>query len=351
MTTKEKQYYALLKEYVKLCNELIDDGLPYLVVVFSHELFRFLFPYDPYAKFTHRDPVNFMIKHLKKLIKVAKEFKTTVSAYDFDLNKYDTSHWEVDTVEKSTSNMYSELWKDFDLYTLTEESLRLIKGRIPEDVIKESVVGKKAMDMGCGSGRYSIAMAKLGAKEVYGVDVQSKSSLVARKWCKKNNIPVKFKEANFLKLPFKDETFDFIFSNGTLQASRSIEKGLKELHRVLKTGAQSFLYLLAAGGFHWNTRKEIRKVFKRIPLGYTKTVLRTIGMPSNRFIFCDTWYVPLETNTTKEQLEKMLDNIGFSYRKTISRNPFDLDKAIKERARGAGEMYGDGEHRYILRKL
>jgi hypothetical protein len=80
-------------------------------------------------------------------------------------------------------------------------------------------------------------------------------------------------------------------------------------------------------------------------------VLRAMGMPSNRFIFCDTWYVPVETHTTREELEKMLSENGFSYQKIISGNPFDLDKALEEDIPQAAAMWGEGEHRYMLERV
>jgi hypothetical protein len=77
-----------------------------------------------------------------------------------------------------------------------------------------------------------------------------------------------------------------------------------------------------------------------------------MGMPSNRFIFCDTWYVPVETHTTTDELHTMLEAAGLAYRKVPGRNAFDLDGAIDGGSiPGAREMWGDGEHRYMLRRV
>ena len=203
---------------------------------------------------------------------------------------------------------------------------------------------------GCGSGRYSIALARVGAMKVVGVDYDKESFHEGRRLVKKLKLPVKFRAANVLALPFKDNSFDFIFCNGVLHHTHSIQRGLKEMHRVLKPNGCAFLYLYAAGGAFWETRTAMRKLFKRIPIEYTERVLKMIGMPPNRFIFCDTWYVPVETLTRKADLERMLAAVDFRFEKIVSRNAFDLDAALKKGIRGAAEMWGDGEHRYILFK-
>jgi hypothetical protein len=85
-------------------------------------------------------------------------------------------------------------------------------------------------------------------------------------------------------------------------------------------------------------------------LKYTQAVLDIIGMPRNRFVFCDVWYVPIEKHTSTVELIKMLKAAGFQYEKIISENLFDLDRALAQGIKGAQEAWGDGEHRYLLAK-
>jgi SAM-dependent methyltransferase len=206
------------------------------------------------------------------------------------------------------------------------------------------------LDMGCGSGRYSIALARTGALKVVGVDFQAKAFHSARMWCQEYSQPVEFIAGDVLELPIGDQCFDFIFCNGVLHHTKSIRKGLEELARVLKPSGKAFLYIYAAGGIFWRTREVLRGLFKKIPITYTRMVLHTMGLPSNRFIFCDTWYVPVENYTTTTQLQSILEESGLTYKKFIGDSPFDLDKAIAAQIPGAEEMWGDGEHRYILEK-
>lgn len=343
----EAEYNDKLAKFEKKCYDLIDNGQPYLAVILCHELYRFTYPVEPYAGFIHDNPVVFMNGKIGQLLLLADHFSSVVNPYSFKLNN--TTQKE-EKLEKETSDLYSRLWKDFERTTLTEESVRLLKNRLPESLIKESIRNARVLDMGCGSGRYSIALATLGAKEVTGIDYQGKAFSAAEKYCEKNTIPVTFREANVLDLPFEDESFDFVLCNGVLHHTSSIEQGVNELYRVLKKDRKAFLYIYGSGGIFWTTRNILRKVFKRIPLDYTKEILNTIGMPKNRFIFCDTWYVPVEKHTKKKDLEIMLKKIGFGFEKVISRNDFDIDYALEKRIPMAKEMWGEGDNRYILTK-
>ncbi len=352
MSPEEKNYYQLLEKFQHQCQELIDEGFPYLVVILCHELYRFMYPVEPYAKFSHDNPVQFATEHIRKLSDLAVGFPKTVVPYSLpSMADLDDDILRTGDLKRSTSNLYSELWRGFDGETLAEESVTLLERRMERQIIETGIVGKEVLDMGCGSGRYSIALAKVGAKRVFGVDVQAKSFAAADRYARSQGLPVEFREENVLQLNFKDESFDFVFCNGVLHHTSSIEQGLREIKRVLRRSGRAFLYLYGAGGIFWNTRSILRKIFQKIPFPYTKSVLNLIGTPSNRFIFCDTWYVPVEVHTSKARLHTMLAEEGFSFRKLVGTGPFDLDTAIERGIPHAREMWGDGEHRYLLERL
>ena len=67
LTDLEAAYYADLERFVELCHSLTAAGQRYMTVLLCHELYRFLYPSDPYAGFTHRDPVPFLTAHLEPL--------------------------------------------------------------------------------------------------------------------------------------------------------------------------------------------------------------------------------------------------------------------------------------------
>jgi ubiquinone/menaquinone biosynthesis C-methylase UbiE len=346
----DKKTQLLIDRFIDECRASVRSGQAYTAVILCHEYFRFLFPYEPYAKFTQRDPLRLTVKRLVELTRAARDWRRTVHAYPPALQGAVAAASQSASLESRTSGLYGSLWKRFDEETLWKESLGLVKKRIPDAVIRRAIRGKRVLDMGCGSGRFTVALARLGAREVVGTDLDQKSYEAARRLCRKRKLPVTFREANFHRLPFKTGEFDFVFCNGTLHHSSSIEKGLSEYERVLKPGGEGFLYLYADGGVFWYSRRKMRELFSEIPPALTDAVLRVIGMPAHRFIFQDVWYVPRETHTSRVKLESMLKKTGLAFEKVFSQNIYDLDRAIEAGVKDAVPMWGDGEHRYLLRK-
>ncbi len=107
--------------------------------------------------------------------------------------------------------------------------------------------GKALLDIGCGQGKLSRALAKRGAS-VTGVDPQEAILVLARK----NAPDATFEQAGGEALPFPDNTFDGAVMLNSLHhvPEDVIDAGLTEAMRVLKPGG---IYLilepLAKGGY------------------------------------------------------------------------------------------------------
>jgi ubiquinone/menaquinone biosynthesis C-methylase UbiE len=345
----EAAYYKELGRFVELCAELTATGKPYLTVLLCHELYRFLYPSEPYLGFTHDDPVRYLVSHIRRLIEFGSLARQGIHGYPGAIpGNASAAIASKAVIEKQTSDLYSDLWLGYDARVLTEESRQLLTRRIPERVIDEEIAGRSVLDLGCGSGRYAVALAALGANPVTAVDYQAKSYQRASEYCAKHALPVRFVEANILQLPFADRSFDFVFSNGVLHHTRSWRKALDEYVRVMRRSG--FLFLYATGGFFWTTRRAVRPLFQSIPRAYTARVLELLGMPGNRMIFMDTWYVPIEEHITRAKLESEFDRHGLAYEKLKSRVETDLDSAIDHGIPGAAAVWGEGDHRYFLKQ-
>ncbi len=82
-------------------------------------------------------------------------------------------------------------------------------------ILKNTFIGKSAMDVGCGTGILSIAASKLGANQVIGFDIEDWTVENAKENKLLNNIKsdIQFFECTIQSVPINTQTFDYIFAN------------------------------------------------------------------------------------------------------------------------------------------
>jgi len=134
-------------------------------------------------------------------------------------------------------------------------SFMLIHGKREEDFPFLNILegNEYVLDVGCGLGRMSIAVAKrLKDGKVTGIDIWDRKEL----W---SNSPdrayanakiegvrekVEFKYGNILEIPFANNTFDLVTSSGVLHSLKGDDlkiKAFSEIYRVLKDGGRFLL--------------------------------------------------------------------------------------------------------------
>jgi SAM-dependent methyltransferase len=104
--------------------------------------------------------------------------------------------------------------------------------------------GDAVLDIGCGAGVDSLVAAHLvGAKgRVVGVDVTPAMVERARASLSRLGLAnVTFEVGEAEALPFPDNDFDAVISNGVFNLTLDKEKALHEAHRVLKPGGRLML--------------------------------------------------------------------------------------------------------------
>jgi len=95
--------------------------------------------------------------------------------------------------------------------------------------------GKRVLDIGCGTGNFSLKLAKRGYR-VVGIDVSEEMLAIAEKRAAADGMDIKFIVMDAHHLDFDDESFDCVFSMAVFEFLEDSEKVLEEMFRVTKSG-------------------------------------------------------------------------------------------------------------------
>lgn len=105
---------------------------------------------------------------------------------------------------------------------------------------REDFEGKLILDVGCGMGRFSDVASRWGAT-VVGIDLTSAVDAAHANIGGRDNVHLA--QADVFKLPFRDGTFDFIFSIGVLHHTPDTRAAFDQLPRLLKPGGRIAIWV------------------------------------------------------------------------------------------------------------
>jgi len=127
----------------------------------------------------------------------------------------------------------------------------------------EELRGKLVLDAGCGMGRYAEVASRYGAR-VIGIDLSRAVEAARQNLADRDNVQIL--QANLLKLPFPDQTFDFIYSIGVLHHTPNCETTFRGLVRLLKPGGTIVIWLYQGYNRTSYRLSDIyRKITTRLP--------------------------------------------------------------------------------------
>jgi ubiquinone/menaquinone biosynthesis C-methylase UbiE len=221
---------------------------------------------------------------------------------------------QADRIEQQTGNLYGKLWHAYD-DQLFLQSVELFERRLDlAGFDKKRITGKKCLDAGCGGGRNSIALAKIGADSVVGIDNGAVGLADARARTQALGISnVTYVQSSILQTPFDPEQFDFIWCAGVLMHTVDPHMALVELHRVLRPGGYLFLLVYATGGLRWPMVQLLRPIAAVIGEESISKALDGAGLPANkRRTYLDDLFVPMIDFFTWQRLKALLKTTGFN---------------------------------------
>ncbi len=165
---------------------------------------------------------------------------------------------------------------------------------------------KQMLDVATGTGDFAILAAnELKPEMLTGIDLSEGMLAVARKKTaeRRLNDTVKFAKADCLNLPFPDHTFDAVTVAYGIRNFSNLDRGLKEMHRVLKPGGRFVCIELTAP-----KQFPMRQLFWLYSHVYMPLAGKLISRDSKAYS-----YLPatMEAFPQGEAMQKILQKAGF----------------------------------------
>jgi len=309
----------------------------------------FLWHLDAFLK--DKDPKPEFIEKFEKSAKIISE---TGNDNLFN-NTFGEEKTQNEDFESKVSGLFSDIWVNMSDDIYFDETFEFTYARLTKNNIDPSLFfkDKVVVDAGCGSGKFSATIAKLGAKKVYGVDIGKKGLKFAKKQALKKSYGsnIEYLEGSLLNIPINDTEVDMIWSNGVIHHTLDYNKCLSEFNRILKNNGELFLYVNGHFGLFELLQDTLRVCNEDIPRDLFQKYIKSLGVNSGRLYWLmDCLYAPYEYKSLGE-VKRMLSANGFNNFKHLTRGvAIDQIEQVTNNLPYAKEKYGDSQIKIICNK-
>lgn len=254
--------------------------------------------------------------------------------------------------EQRIFGLFSDVWVGltddvyFDQsYEFTRERMEK-NGVVPEDLFGAKVV----LDAGCGSGKFSCAIARFGADRVVGVDLGQKGLSFARDQAARVSYGhrLDYLCGSLLDLPLPDASVDLVWSNGVVHHTLDYERCIGEFARVVKPSGKLFLYVNGRFGLFEVLLDTLRTATADVPRELFQHFLVLLGINSGRIYWImDCLYAPYEWKS-RADVVAMLGRNGFSEIRQLTRGvATDQIEQVSAGLPHAKAKYGEAQLKFI----
>ena len=225
--------------------------------------------------------------------------------------------------------------------------------------------GNRILDVGCGEGQAEVAIGRLQISQVrlVGVDLAFSKVLAASRETASHNQRVLFAAGDAARLPFRDGSFDSIYSIAVLQHLADVETAVAEFARVTRprgrvlavepdNGARYGFSSTPAGrrAFEISTQFFIAlngsrsdhaaTIGPNLPALFSKYGVEPIAV--RLFPVSQTWLGPPDAAVwaaRRQSVERALNTAGSDAARWLGREYLDVLTAYEREARDAGASF------------
>ena len=116
--------------------------------------------------------------------------------------------------------------------------------------MKNYISGRKVLEIGYGQGRDHIKLARLGG-DMSGIDITPSCKVFTEAHLKAYDLTSDLVVGDAEKLPYQDNSFDFVYSFGVLHHTSNMERAISEIRRVLKPNGKCWIGLYNKNSFFY----------------------------------------------------------------------------------------------------
>ncbi len=256
-----------------------------------------------------------------------------------------------ETIESFTAELYGRCWT---YYSDSEfmNMAKLFERRFAKSNIEIDLKNKRCIDLGCGSGRYVIAMADLGAAESHGFDLSELAIEDAKARADRLGYSnrCQFQQGTMLDLPYESESFDFVCCNGVMHHTTDPKRALAEMARITKRDGEAYIMLYGSGELWWDLTDMLRAAMKLVPRGYAFAALDLLRTPPGKiFNYMDHIFVPCRETISHAEFQNRLRSVGFKRWRIMDRGEMIDSAERKARFPEDHDLVGEADLRYICR--
>ncbi len=180
----------------------------------------------------------------------------------------------------------------------------------------------RILDLACGQGRHSLELARRGFNNIEGLDRSHYLIAKAKTRAKREGLNVKFREGDARKIPFANDTFDFIIimgnSFGYFENANEDKFVLEQVFKALKPRGR-VLIDVADGDFlrenfqprswEWINKKYFVCRERSLSSDEQRLISREVITHVEKGVIADQFYA--ERLYSEEKIKQLFDSIGF----------------------------------------